>query len=77
MKTHTKELLDRVGEKHDWKEGQVHGGSGTQLSCTDVCRVCALERRWFSDRQNGVDGDYSFFMKGEPISLREAAALDC
>ena len=78
MKKRTQELLDKINEAHDWQEGQTHGGSGTQLSSTDRCRVCGLARRWFSDRQNGVDGEYTFAdSRGNTLTLREAADWTC
>lgn len=79
MKEQTKELLDKVDEAHDWAEGRTYGGSGTQLSSTDTCRICGLRRHWFSDRQNGVDGEYRFSDSetGEDLTLRQAAARGC
>lgn len=79
MKAKTQQLLDRIDEAHDWSQGQVYGGSGTRLSSTDTCRVCALRRHWSSDTQNGNDGEYRF-SDGETdqdLSLRQAAQRDC
>jgi hypothetical protein len=74
----TEELLEKVDKMHDWKEGQVHGGRGTYLSRTDVCRICGLQREWVDDRQNGIDDEYSFADEyGMPLTLREAAARKC
>jgi hypothetical protein len=74
----TKELLEKVDEKHDWREGRVWGGNGTYLSSTDVCRICGLQRHWESDRQNGIDWEYTFSdEQGQPLTLREAAAREC
>ena len=50
MKESTQKLLDQIDAAHDWAEGQVYGGSGTQLSSTDHCRVCSLRRHYSSDR---------------------------
>jgi hypothetical protein len=78
MKSKTKQLLDQVFENHDWDLGTCWGGGGTRLSSTDVCRVCGLQRDWFKDSQNGVDDRYSFASPdGQPITLRDAAVLDC
>jgi hypothetical protein len=74
----TAELLEKVNAAHDWEGGQVYGGSGTQLSSTDTCRVCGLERQRFSDSQNGVDVRFTFQdSKGTKLTLREAAELKC
>ena len=71
-------LLEKVDAAHDWQDGQTRGGSGTQLSRTDVCRVCGLKRHWFNDRQNNVHDDYTFTTHaGADIPLREAATLEC
>jgi hypothetical protein len=73
MKDTTKKLLDQVEANHDWESGQTYGGSGTQLSRTDTCRVCGLKRHWFSDSQNGVEDHYTFeTINGEKMSLKEA-----
>lgn len=79
MKERTRQLYDAVDEAHDWAEGQVRGGSGTQLSSTDICRVCGLRRHWFSDRQNGIEGEYRFSdgETGGDLTLRQAAARGC
>lgn len=79
MKKSTEKLYGQVKEAHDWNEGQVYGGSGTQLSSTDTCRVCGLRRHYFSDRQNGVDGEYRFSdsESGEDLTLRQAVARGC
>ena len=70
-------LLNTINQSHDWKAGQTYGGSGTVLRSTDVCRICGLRRNFFSDSQNGVDGEYTFDFEGDDISLRDAAELLC
>ena len=79
MKDTTKELYNKIDDAHDWEEGQVYGGSGTQLSSTDTCRVCSIRRHWFSDRQNGVKGSYRFSdgETNEDLSLRQALQRGC
>jgi len=79
MKASTQKLLDQIEDAHDWAEGQVMAGSGTQQGCTDHCRVCNLRRHWFSDRQNGIDREYRFSdgETDEDLSLRQAAARVC
>jgi hypothetical protein len=42
MKDRTRKLLDTIENAHDWEEGQVYSGGGTQLSSTDTCRICGL-----------------------------------
>jgi hypothetical protein len=71
------QLLDEIDQNHDWRQGQVHSRGGTALSSVDTCRICGLERRYFSDFQNGVSREYTFQFRGNPISLREAHQLDC
>jgi len=78
MKPATKKLLETIDDRHDWREGQAFGGSGTQLSSTDICRVCGLQRHYFSDSQNGVPGEYTFTdVSNTAISLRQAALITC
>lgn len=79
MKAQTRTLLKQVDEAHDWNEGQVYGGSGTQFSSTDICRVCSLRRHYSSDRQNGNNGEYRFSdgETGQDLSLRQAAQRGC
>ena len=79
MKESTDKLLKKVDAAHDWAEGQVRGGNGLQLSSTDTCHVCSLRRHWFSDRQNGIDGEYRFSdgETGQDLSLRQAIARGC
>lgn len=79
MKTRTKELLDKIDAAHDWNDGQVRGGSGDVLTSTDTCRICGLERDWNSgSRQNDINPSTSFrTARGEDITLRDAAGLEC
>ena len=77
MTPRAEKMLKEIDEKHDWRRGRVYGGSGTQMSSTDECRICGLERRWLTDSQNGVDEEYTFQFRGAAVSLREAAVLDC
>lgn len=73
MKDKTKKLLDKADKAHDFDDGQVYGGSGTQLSSTDTCRVCGMLRRWSSDTQHGNNGRYRFEdMQGNPVALCDA-----
>jgi len=74
----TEKLLEKVDKMHDWREGQTRSGGGTYLYRIDVCRICGLERHWESDRQNGIDSEYTFIDEhGLPLTLREAAAREC
>ena len=79
MKESTDKLLKVADAAHDWEEGQMRGGSGTQLSGTDTCLVCALRRHYYSDQQNGVAGSYRFSdgETGQDLSLRQAVARGC
>lgn len=79
MKETTRALLHQITHAHDWDDGQVYGGRGLQLSCTDVCRVCGLVRHWHDDRQHGPRNQYTFTHgeTGEPLTVRQAAALSC
>ena len=79
MESKKEDLLRQVDKAHDWTDGQVYGGSGTQLSSTDTCEICSLRRHWFSDRQNGVTGSYRFSdgETNEDLSLRQAVARGC
>jgi len=79
MKATTQKLLDAIEAAHDWAEGPVYGGAGTQLGRTDTCRVCSLRRHWSSDRQHGNVGEYRFSdgETGDDLSLRQAAARKC
>jgi len=78
MKPATKKLLKTIDDQHDWCEGQAFGGSGTQLSSTDICRVCGLQRHYFSDQQNSIFGEFTFTdPSGTEINLREAALITC
>jgi hypothetical protein len=79
MKESTRKLIDQIDADHDWQNGQTYGGSGTQLSQTDTCRVCSLRRHWFSDSQNGIEDSYRWSdgETDEDLSLRQAAARGC
>lgn len=78
MKETTEKLLKELGEAHDWEEGQVYGGGGTRYSSTDRCRACGMERKWFSDSQNGVADHYTFLLVGgDALSLRAAVTRGC
>ena len=70
-------LQRQVREAHDWLEGQTYGGNGTQLSSTDVCQICGLTRHYFSDTQNGNDGQLTYSAEGANITLIEAAKKGC
>ena len=53
-------------------DGQTHSGGGTQYYSTDTCRICGLQREYFSDSQNGVDDRYTFRTHaGSTISLKD------
>ena len=75
--THTQKLLDGIDQAHEWSDGVIRSQGGTTLSIRDKCSVCGLERRYFSDRQNGDNGSVSFSRDGIDYSTRDAAALDC
>jgi len=79
MKATTQKLLDAIDAAHDWAEGPVYAGAGTQLSSTDTCRVCSLHRHQSSNRQTGSVAEYRFSdgETGEDLSLRQAAARKC
>ncbi len=77
MKDSTRKLLETVQDAHDWSEGQMYGGGGTQMRSTDTCRACSLQMHYFSDSQNGVDGEYTFTAGGDGISLRQAVERGC
>jgi hypothetical protein len=69
MKQRTIMKLDEIENGHDWCNGRTWSHGGTAYSCTDVCRYCGLVRKYFSDSQNGIDANYTFFIDGEKISL--------
>ena len=77
MKERTKELLAKVEEQHDWIEGQVYSGGGTEYHSTDTCQVCGLRRHYRSDIQNGVAGHYRFSMGEEDLSLKQVVERGC
>lgn len=79
MKDATRKMLEEISEAHDWQDGQTYGGSGTQLRSTDTCRACSLRRHYFSDRQNGVAGEYRFSdgETGQDLSMRQAHSRGC
>ena len=77
MKERTKELLEKVDEEHDWIEGQVYSGGGTEYHSTDTCQVCGLRRHYRSDIQNGVEGHYRFSMGEEDLSLKQVVERGC
>lgn len=78
MKESTRQMLNEVTEAHDWRRGQVYGGGGTKYSSTDTCRACGLQKHYFSDHQNCIDGEYTFSdADGNPITLRQAAQKGC
>ena len=77
MKERTKELLAKVDEEHDWVEGQVWSGGGTELHSTDICQVCNLRRHYQSDIQNGIEGHYRFSIGERDLSLKEVIEHGC
>ena len=79
MKESTKKLLNEIEEAHDWLEGQVWSGGGTEYHATDVCQVCELRRHYKSDSQNNVPPNYRFSDgdTGDDLSLRQALAREC
>jgi hypothetical protein len=77
MKRLTETLLTKVDQSHDWTDEQIRGGSGTQLTTSDSCRVCGLTRRCFSDSQNGISKRYTFGDRTGELTLAEAALLKC
>ena len=54
MNAKTEKMLDGLNRAHHWDKRQMYGRNGTQLSSTDTCRICGLQRHYFSDRQNGI-----------------------
>lgn len=60
MKPRTKEMLNEIDEKHDWMIGSTYSGIGGELYRTDKCRICAMKRKWRTDRQNGIEDEYTF-----------------
>jgi hypothetical protein len=79
MKAQTQQLLNAIEGLHDWSIGQTYGGFGTRLHRTDTCRICKLERQWFSDRQNGVENECVVFAdeSKREISLEQSAQHEC
>jgi hypothetical protein len=77
MKERTRELLEKVDNEHDWIEGQVYSGGGTEYHSTDTCQVCGLRRHYQSDSQNGIEAHYRFSRGDEDISLLDAAERGC
>lgn len=78
MHKKTKDLLDRIDKQHDWQKGQTHSSGGTRYTSTDTCRICGLERECFSDKQNGVDEEYTFTNRqGEKPPLVELLDDPC
>lgn len=77
MKDSTIKMLKKIDEIHDWRDGQSHSNGGTTLYSTDICRVCSLSRHYFSDSQNGIDGEYTFTKSDEDLSLREVYNMEC
>jgi hypothetical protein len=74
MKDKRKALEEQLAESHDWTCREPHySGIGNELVCTDVCRICGLEKhtsthhltRWH-DSETGQD-----------LTLRQAAARGC
>ena len=77
MKERTKELLEKVDKEHDWINGQIYSGGGTEYHSTDTCQVCGLRRHYQSDRQNGIEGHYRFSLGKEDLSLKEVIERGC
>jgi hypothetical protein len=73
MKDSTRKLLGLIDSKHDWKHGQSTCGTGSEIRCTDICRVCGL-RRHMSAYGLSTDTEYRF-SDGETdsdLSIRQA-----
>ena len=79
MKARTREMLNELDEKHDWMIGSPCFGIGAELYRIDKCRVCAMKRKWRTDRQNGIEDEYTFIdgLTGDEISLGQAVARKC
>ena len=79
MKPRTKEMLNEIDEKHDWMIGNTYTDGGLAMHSTDKCRVCAMKREWRTDRQNGIEDEYTFIdgLTGKEISLGQAVARKC
>ena len=60
MKARTKEMLKEIDKKHDWMIGNTYTDGGLAMHSTDKCRVCAMKREWRTDRQNGIEDEYTF-----------------
>ena len=72
-----RKLEAEISTAHDWLEGQTYGGSGTQLSSTDTCRICGLVRQYFSDSQNEVEPHNTYSVEGETLTVSQAAKRGC
>jgi len=79
-------LLKEIDEAHHWWNGQMYSGhwqngrmySGGGKVCrqTDTCLICGLERRYYSDSENGIDGHY-LFSSFDPEGMPMTEARNC
>lgn len=80
MHKKTKAMLDQIDKDHDWAKGQTRSSGGTRYFSTDKCRICGLQREYFSDEQNGIEPQYTFTDRGgnEPslLELLQEPCLD-
>ena len=77
MKVATKKLMASVDASHDFGSERTWSNGGTTLTITDTCRCCGLTRRYFSDTQNGNNGEYEFtHLCGEELSLAQAVGCE-
>lgn len=77
MKYSTEKMMEKLDERHDFARGQAYGHGGTSLSRCDRCRVCGLEREWYTDPQNGITEEYRYVLRGTSLSLRDALKRPC
>lgn len=77
MKAETREMLAQVEKAHDWLEGEIHAGNGTETFSTDICRACSLRRHYFNDRNQGATFRFSDGVTKKDVSLRQAVLKGC
>lgn len=77
MKEKTKELLEQIGEAHDWVGRQPRSSGGTELHWTEECQICGLRRHYQQDTQNGNPGRYRFSKGKDDLALLDALKVRC
>ena len=73
----TTDLIKRIDAKHEWKDNEPRSSGGTTLYMNGKCPICGLERHYFSDTQNGNDGQTTYTLKGQKLTLKEALNIQC